>query len=1040
MHILHGTWIPDENDAFYQSGQFCLWAETVESGRRGPRAVALPPGELAALLVTELGIGRDAGHVRRTLQTYYFLLPETDGQRLPSPELARAAELDPTDPDSPIVLQSQPVCCYVLAPDVLARLKDLHFLCEYRLADVRSGADVEFWYRISRELARVVAKDQYIPALKYGPATDSGRGRGRRKKGEARFEVYPGWEIVSDDLEQAIRQAKGRMPLLCMAGAKVPHKDLSWYDSEGLLRHFCECTLDLSIVPHNLPAVFTRRIHDTLLEYCLRLQETDEPHSGDWWLTRYQQWRRWRQALAHGREGTGLQLCLQLLEPEAEDAPWYLEFRAVTRDDPSLRPALAEYWRDPDIRRLIGNHFGADFEKQLLLALGYAARIYPRLWDGLDNERPEGVALSLEEAFAFLKEHAWVLQDAGFKVLIPAWWTPEGRQRAKLRLRVAGPSKTATSGAASGYFSMETLLRYRYELSIGGEPVAPEEWQRLVEAKSPLVRFRGQWLELDQDKMQRMLALWQQRGHDESEITLGELLRKGAEGEDELDLSRDATLSAMVEALHDPAKLEPVDDPPGLQGQLRQYQKRGVAWLGFLERLGLGACLADDMGLGKTLQVLARLLGAGPEPAPTLLIGPTSVLGNWQREARRFAPELAVLVHHGGDRLEDPERFKDACRGQNLVVTSYTLARRDAKLLQAMDWHRVVIDEAQNIKNPAAAQTKAILKLKTNHRLALTGTPVENRLLDLWSVFNFLNPGYLGSQARFRKEFEIPVQRDRNPLHTGILKDLVQPFILRRVKTDKSIIKDLPDKVENRQYCNLTPEQASLYEAVVRDVEREIESSEGIQRRGLILATLMRLKQICNHPSQFLQDNSAFLPARSHKLTRLLEMLDEVVQEGESLLIFTQFTEVGAALDKLLRPRCRTYYLHGGTARSRRERMIEAFQDPHAEPSAFVLSLKAGGTGITLTRANHVFHFDRWWNPAVEDQATDRAYRIGQSRNVFVHKFVTLGTLEERIDRMIDDKKAIAGSIVGSDESWLTELDNERFKALIGLNRNTVME
>lgn len=281
MHILHGTWIPDENDAFYQSGQFCLWAETVESGRRGPRAVALPPGELAALLVTELGIGRDAGHVRRTLQTYYFLLPETDGQRLPSPELARAAELDPTDPDSPIVLQSQPVCCYVLAPDVLARLKDLHFLCEYRLADVRSGADVEFWYRISRELARVVAKDQYIPALKYGPATDSGRGRGRRKKGEARFEVYPGWEIVSDDLEQAIRQAKGRMPLLCMAGAKVPHKDLSWYDSEGLLRHFCECTLDLSIVPHNLPAVFTRRIHDTLLEYCLRLQETDEPHSGD---------------------------------------------------------------------------------------------------------------------------------------------------------------------------------------------------------------------------------------------------------------------------------------------------------------------------------------------------------------------------------------------------------------------------------------------------------------------------------------------------------------------------------------------------------------------------------------------------------------------------------------------------------------------------------------------------------------------------------------------------------------------------------------
>jgi SNF2 family DNA or RNA helicase len=1037
MHILHGTWIPNENAAYFQSGHFCLWGETVEAGRQGPRVLALAPADLERLLGGELCLGRDPRQFRRQIETRHFLLPHANERQLPSPELARAADLELPDSETAVDLQSQPVSCYVVPRDVPAALKELHFLCEYRLANVRAGADLEFWYRISREIERVLAKDQYIPALKYRPVTDSASGR--RKKSTAAFEIHPGWEIVSDDYENAIRRAQSRMPRLCAAGAEQPHNDTHLYQSDGLLRHFCECVLDDRIYEPALPAVFTRRIQNSLLDHCLQPHKTDKPRSGEWWLNFHQQWQRWRQTLVHGRESSRFQLCLQLVEAETDSGPWYLEFRAASTEDPSLRPSLADYWSNPDIQRMTGEHFGANFEKQLLLGLGYAARMYPPLWNGLNNDRPEGLTLSLEEAFAFLKEHAWVLQDAGFKVLIPAWWTPEGRQRAKLRLRVASPGSRASTAAGPGYFSMDALLRYRYELAIGGEPVSATEWERLVAAKSPLVRFRGQWLELDQDKMQRMLAFWQQHGREEGEISLGELLKRAAEGEDELDVSRDATLSTLLAALHDPAKLESVDDPPGLQGRLRDYQRRGVAWLGFLERLGLGGCLADDMGLGKTLQVLARLLGAGAEPAPTLLIAPTSVLGNWQREARRFAPELRVLVHYGSDRLGDPDAFKDVCQRQNMVVTSYALARRDAKLLQAMDWYRVVIDEAQNIKNPAAAQTKAILKLKARHRLALTGTPVENRLLDLWSVFNFINPGYLGSQTRFRKDFELPVQRDRNPAKTGVLKNLVQPFILRRVKTDKSIIKDLPDKVENRQYCNLTPEQASLYQAVVKDVEREIESVDGIQRRGLILATLMRLKQICNHPAQFLQDNSAFVPTRSHKLARLLEMLDEVIQEGESLLIFTQFTEIGQALEKLLRPRCRTFYLHGGTARARRERMIETFQDPDAEPSAFVLSLKAGGTGITLTRANHVFHFDRWWNPAVENQATDRAYRIGQSRNVFVHKFVTIGTLEERIDRMIDDKKAIADSIVGSDETWLTELDNEHFKALIRLNRDAVM-
>jgi SNF2 family DNA or RNA helicase len=352
------------------------------------------------------------------------------------------------------------------------------------------------------------------------------------------------------------------------------------------------------------------------------------------------------------------------------------------------------------------------------------------------------------------------------------------------------------------------------------------------------------------------------------------------------------------------------------------------------------------------------------------------------------------------------------------------------------------VDEAQNIKNPQAAQTRAILKLVAPHRLALTGTPVENRLRDLWSIFNFLNPGYLGKEAQFRETFEMPIHKDNDLSRSATLKKLVEPFILRRVKTDRRIIDDLPDKIEQAMYCTLTPEQASLYEAVVKDVTDQLDEAEGIQRKGLILSTLLKLKQICNHPAQFLQDGSAFTAERSHKLQRLGEMVEEVIDSGESALIFTQFTEIGGALQRYLAHtrHHNIYYLHGGTSAARREQMIAEFQDPETEPSLFILSLRAGGVGLNLTKANHVFHFDRWWNPAVEDQATDRAFRIGQRKNVFVHKFVAMGTLEERIAAMIEDKKRLSALVIGSDESWLTELDNDTFKDLIALRRSAVLE
>ncbi|MFO1417873.1 MAG: DEAD/DEAH box helicase [Methylotetracoccus sp.] len=524
-----------------------------------------------------------------------------------------------------------------------------------------------------------------------------------------------------------------------------------------------------------------------------------------------------------------------------------------------------------------------------------------------------------------------------------------------------------------------------------------------------------------------------------------DLVRRTAEESDLFEVDPGDALAAMLAKLRDHGRLQPVDEPPGLVARLRDYQKRGVAWMAYLEELGLNGCLADDMGLGKTMQVIALLLAervSGMPDAPTLLIAPTSVIGNWRKEIERFAPDLRTLVHHGGSRLKDAGEFIEQSGRVDVLIASYALVLRDASLFQSRRWRRVVLDEAQNIKNPEAKQTKAILRLDADHRLALTGTPVENRLLDLWSIFNFLNPGYLGRQTQFRKAYETPIQREHDGETSIRLKRLVEPFILRRVKTDPAIIRDLPDKIENKQFCNLTREQASLYEAVVRDVERDLEASEGIQRQGLMLSTLMKLKQICNHPAQFLQDDSPFTPERSHKLERLTDMLGDVLAEGESALVFTQFTDVGERLERHLRERlaCRTHYLHGGTAQPKREQMIAAFQDTEAPPAVFILSLKAGGVGITLTRANHVFHFDRWWNPAVEDQATDRAFRIGQTRKVFVHKFVTPGTLEERIDQMIEDKKTIAGAIVGDDESWLARLDDGAFRQLIALTRTAIID
>ncbi len=1056
MKILHGTWIPQTTTDFIQTGAFHLWVEIPVVNKRSSKKKIHPAHltqpDLEVFLLNQLGITvTNSQEITDNISAKYFAIPTANNQPLPSPELAKYLETDVEQESTGFEywqIDTYKVSTqvktgtynYTQVSNVIKLLNDIHFLALHNPSEILIGSDLLFWYHYTQSFKEIILKDQYIPALKYREISSA---KGKRKQKTNSFEIYPGWEIISEKYPALIAKYADYMPLVCVAATATPNTTVEFYSQESLLRHFSEYLLHEIVTHTPSTAKFDQQIADTLLHTCLHPNHNN-PKTTKKSLEEYKQWYAWKEKLTRSQNTATFNLGFQLKEAADENDNWQIKFFINSKQDLSLKIYLQDYWGlTQKVKKDIKNYFGKDFETHLLLNLGYAARMYPKLWQGLETEHPTELQLNLAEAFQFLQESAWVLEDAGYRVIIPAWWTPEGRRRAKIRIKTSSGAKATTIN--QGYFSLNSLVEYEYKLSIGGQIVTSQEWQQLVNAKTPLVKFRGQWMELDPNKMQQMLEFWQAHSEKKPEIKLLDLLKLTVESDDELEVEYDQVLSVIMEKLQNKTQLEPIENIPKLQGTLREYQKRGVSWLQYLENLGLNGCLADDMGLGKSVQVIARLViekEATNLTLPTLLIAPTSVVGNWQKEIEKFAPHLQAIVHHGSNRIQELAEFKAACLKHDIIITSFTLVRKDEKLLGSVKWHRVVLDEAQNIKNPKAAQTKAILKLPAKHRLALTGTPVENRLLDLWSIFNFLNPGYLGKETQFRKAFETPIQKENNRVKSITLKKLVEPFILRRLKTDRSIINDLPDKVEQKLYCNLTKEQASLYEALVKDVTEKINDTDGIQRKGLILATLLKLKQICNHPAQFLQDGSEFSTERSHKLSRLVDMVEEAISEGKSLLIFSQFKEVCDGIEKYLKHNCyyNTYYIHGGTNRNKREQMIAEFQDAETEPSVFILSLKAGGVGITLTKANHVFHFDRWWNPAVEDQATDRAFRIGQNKNVFVHKFIAIGTLEERIDLMIEDKKKLSSTVVGTDESWLTELDNEAFKELISLNKSAILE
>lgn len=1000
--ILHATYQPT-------SSQVIFWAEDDHvRGRKTKRKPEVPPHPftMSSHLLKDW-MQSKVGSTQPQAAAAAIWLPSDEHGPQPSPDLVANGSANPLEPDRLSLRAWTVEACVLSISDSLDLLLTLD--------DPTSRTpDLIFWKKAALYALSLAAGQQIIPTLERDG-----------------FRLRALWKAQPENPE-VLANLAGQMPPLCRALAESLDKVTP---ARTLLESFVNAVVDNTIrqAVRSLNLRYPRTPGGQWLSALtspnnqLNLQGSDGEELFKTWYT----WSE--QSTVAGN--AAFRIAFRLDAPEKDHAPWKLHYLLQAADDPSLIVSAEELWRgkgDQYLRQRFDNA-----QERLLRGLAFAGRLFDPIMKSLRSTAPEHAAFDTEQAFSFLKEIAPLLQGSGFRVLLPRWW---GGKSA--RLSAKAKIKSGKTSAKS-ILSLENLVNYEWQVMLGGEPISREEFERLAALKQPLVMIRGQWVMLDAEQVTAGLKFFDRM---EGQINLNEALRLGLDSEDATlnnipvdGLQVNGWLKTLLETLQKPEQIETRPPPPELRAELRPYQERGFSWLAFLRRYGLGACLADDMGLGKTIQAIALLLHERRElkiTAPALLVCPTSVVGNWRRELARFAPDLKALTHQGAER-ELGEKFALRLQDIDIVLTSYPLLARDRESLEGIEWSTLILDEAQNIKNNSTKQAQAARAMRAGNRIALTGTPVENRLSELWSIFNFLNPGYLGSENHFRKYFANPIERVNDLDAAKHLKALTTPFILRRLKTDPKIISDLPEKLEMKVYCNLSSEQGTLYEAVVKNIMEEIEGAEtegdSMSRRGLVLSMLMQLKQICNHPAQYLKDGST-LDGRSGKLARLTEMLEEVYAAGDRALVFTQFAEMG----ELLRAHLRSVYyddplwLHGATKIKDRENMIRRFQAEKG-PTVFLLSIKAGGVGLNLTRANHVFHFDRWWNPAVENQATDRAFRIGQTRNVQVHKFICAGTLEEKIDEMIESKKALAERVIGADESWLTELSSGDLRELVKL-------
>ena len=1076
MLVIHGVWA---------YGALQVWAEDSvlpahAPPRRGrpsraprPHPFALPAGELADALAAA-GAGDLAGKAVDDELT--MRLPSAADGPEASPELVRPpAEAGPDIPAARrIALAPWRVPALVLESSAAVAL--LPLLADLEPGDLTVGGSIGYLAAIAGLADDLVTRGRVLPTL--------------IKEGDGEYAAR--WRpVLSAADAQRARELAVAMPAACRAADEVAPGPLLAGMLDDLADAIARTRLPGALLPARRgrrPAripVIERAVESlTASDPLVEVESAEDEREARELTTAFAEW-----LAAAARPAGPVRTCFRLVEPPAppvpdqtypeisvnvaappapdiygsdgpgDDSRWLVEFSLQSTEDPSLMLPAPDVWAGAGLGWLAATALPntGHPDEELLAGLGAAARLFPSLDGALREAAPAELALDAGGALEFLRETGPLLAGAGFGVLLPDW-----ARRARLGLKLTAKSSSGSSPSArQSQFGLQDLVDFQYELAVGDEVLSAGELAELARLKVPLVRIRGQWVELDDRHLKAALKFLE--GRQSGSMTAADVLTAamgagGALGELPLiAVDADGWLGDLLSGQAD-QRLDPMETPAGFHGELRPYQQRGLSWLSFLGGLGVGAILADDMGLGKTVQLLSLIWAErakppfvkddldspalNPPPAfpapPTLLICPMSLTGNWQREAERFTPELTVHVHHGADRLTGAE-LQAALAGADLVITTYQTAARDLAALSAVGWGRVVCDEAQAIKNHLSQQAKAVRALPAASRIALTGTPVENQLSELWSIMEFANPGLLGSAKAFRERYAVPVERHGSAEAAQELRRITEPFVLRRLKTDKTIISDLPEKQEMKVWCNLTQEQASLYAATVTDMMSKIEdASDDISRRGLVLATMARLKQVCNHPAHLLGDGSR-LAGRSGKLARLEEICEEIVAEGDRALCFTQYAEFGRMLQPYLAARtgCPVLFLHGGTTKKQRDAMVARFQEAD-EPLLFLLSLKAGGTGLNLTAANHVIHIDRWWNPAVEDQATDRAFRIGQRRDVQVRKFVCVGTLEERIDAMIEQKKALAEQVVGTGESWLTDLSTAALREVLALSPDAV--
>ncbi len=1075
MLVLHVNWA---------EGALRLWGESLPAYlRRDADTPAIePPDDAASTLVHDFALGaaqlKDALLDQALLEpnaageerVIRFSLPGDDSGPRPSDQLAGV--LGPLGSPAEMRLLE-------LEVPTLELRNDCALAAALRLEDigptdaVEFGQSLRYWIAVARYVLELIEDQRFIPTLVQS------RGDG----------LQAGWQpwLHDEPAQTRVGILLATMPPIARAVSDANQGD-PWPILDDALRTLTDATVRSALIDERfIESIEDRDARsDPHVAWCEglldRRRTVASPDGSEIDLLR--DVRSWIDQLDEtGRGRSGFHLCFRLEEPsvgdrgdDADDADafasgdeekWRLSLLLLADGEPQVTIEAAQVWAgSPTTQGIDGRRLDRPHEF-LLAELGRASGIYPLIETALSDPHPTGIDLATPQAVQFLREHRPVLEDSGFKVIVPQWWDrPTGRLGVRLQLETEslGPGDSgASTTATSASLGLDSLVCYRWQLAVGEHALSLDRLRQLVEIGSPLVRIGPQWVEIGADDLARASALLENdRG---GQVTLGRAIRIAHGLEDAthgLPVVGTDTAGWVREFFNDDRHEDMLrlDQPAKFLGTLRPYQKMGLSWLAFLERCGLGACLADDMGLGKTIELIALLLherqDVAQRPGPTLLVVPTSVVGNWSRELERFSPSLSFHIHHGPDRLLGQE-FAQLAGPADVVITTYALVPRDVESLGQVQWHRIVLDEAQYIKNPPTRQATAIRGIQATRRIAMTGTPVENRLSELWSIMEFCNPGFLGSAQEFRRRFAVPIERHRDQQRADALRRIVGPFVLRRLKSDPNVIADLPACVETKEFATLVPEQAALYQAVVDRMLTSVDEAEGIQRRGLILATLTKLKQICNHPANLPSDDRypdlvgssgdrtdaadhRSLSGRSGKCARLIHMLEEVLAAGDRALLFTQYHRMGNLLEAMIRHDldCEVLYMHGGTPRLKRQQLIDRFQAASIGPAVFILSLKAGGVGLNLTAANHVFHFDRWWNPAVEKQATDRAFRIGQTRTVHVHKFVCIGTLEEQIDQMIEKKAELAENILGSGERWLTELSTEQLRDALRLRHSAL--